>query len=86
MKDFNILINTKKMFDTHVKNKEVAQGKIIEVGRNNDYTTGNLLDYQCFLKHYKPNEIDLSKKTELENIGLKQKITFIGRLDEDNVT
>ena len=56
------------------------------MGRNNDYTTGNLLDYQCFLKHYKPNEIDLSKKTELENIGLKQKITFIGRLDEDNVT
>ena len=27
--------------------------KRIEIGRNNDYTTGNLLDYDYFLTHYK---------------------------------
>ena len=48
--------------------------------RNNDYTTGNLLDYECFSKHEKLIAIDLSKQTVLENSDLKQKINFIGRI------
>ena len=36
--------------------------KVIEMSRNNDYTTGNLLDYKYFSKHYKPNAVDLSEK------------------------
>ena len=48
--------------------------------RNNDYTTGNLLDYEYFWKHYKLIAIDLSKQIELENPDLKQQINFIGRL------
>ena len=35
--------------------------------RNNDYTTGNLLD-EYFSKHYKLTAIDLSKEIELENL------------------
>ena len=31
------------------------------MSKNNDYTTGNLLDYECFSKHYKLMAIDLSK-------------------------
>ena len=54
------------------------------MSRNNDYTTGNLLDYEYFSNHYKLIAIDLSKKIELENPDLKQKINFIGRLDRDN--
>ena len=50
------------------------------MGRNSDYTTGNLLDYEYFSKHYNLIAIDLSKKIELENLDLKQQITFIGRL------
>ena len=46
------------------------------MGRNNDYSTGNLLDYKYFLKHYKLIAIDLSKQIELENPDLKQ-INFI---------
>ena len=49
------------------------------MGRNIDYTTGNLLDYEYFLKHYKLTAIDLSKQTELENSYLKTQINFIGR-------
>ena len=56
------------------------------MSRNNNYTTGNLLDYECFSKHYKLIAIDLSKQTELENLYLKQQINFIGRLEENNAT
>ena len=49
------------------------------MGRKIDYTTGNLLDYEYSLKHYKLTAIDLSKQTELENSYLKTQINFIGR-------
>ena len=69
-----------------VKNKEEAYEKIIEISKNNDYTTGNLLDYEYFSKHYKLIAIDLSKQIELENRNLKQQINFIGKLEVDRAT
>ena len=60
-KDFNVLIDGKSFFDVPVKDKE-ANEKIIEISKNSDYTTGNLLDYEYFSKHYKLIAIDLSKK------------------------
>ena len=66
-----------------VKNKEETYEKIIEMSKNNDYTTSNLLDYECFSKHYKLIAIDLGKQIELENPDLKQQINFIGKLEED---
>ena len=51
--------------------------------KSNDYTTGNLLDYEYFKDHYKLIAIDLSKQIESENPDLKQQINFIGRLEED---
>ena len=54
------------------------------MGRNNDYTTGNFLDYEYFSKHYKLIEIDLSKKIEFKKPDLKQQINLIGRIDENN--
>ena len=56
------------------------------MSKNNDYTTGNLLDYEYFKDHYKLIAIDLSKQIELENPDLKKQINFIGRLEENNVT
>ena len=56
------------------------------MSKNNDYTTGNLLDYEYFSKHYKLIAIDLSKTIELENPDLKQKINFIGKIKEDEAT
>ena len=49
-----------------VKNKEEAYEKIIEISRNNYYTTGNLLHYEYFSKHYKLIAIELSKQIELK--------------------
>ena len=53
------------------------------MNKNNDYTTGNLLDYKYFPKHHRLIAIDLSKQFELENPDLKQQINFIGRLERN---
>ena len=70
IKDFNVLIDGKSFFDVLVKNKEKASEKIIEISKNKDYTTGNLLDYNYFSKYYKLIVIVLSKQIELENSDL----------------
>ena len=59
MKDFNAFIDGKSFFDLPVKNEE-AYEKIIEISKNSDYATGNLLDYEYFSEHYKLIAIDLS--------------------------
>ena len=56
------------------------------LSKNNDYTTGNLLDYEYLKGYYQLIAIDLSKQIELENFYLKQQITSIGRLEENNAT
>ena len=48
--DFNVLIDGKSFFDLPVKNEEEAYEKIIDMSNNNDYTTGNLLDFANFKK------------------------------------
>ena len=69
-------------FDLPIKTEEEAYEKIIDISKNNEYTTGNLLDYEYFKKYYKLIAIDLSKQQVLqENEDLIQKINFIGRLD-----
>ena len=59
-KDFNVLIDGKSFFDVLVKNKEEAYENIMSISNNNDYATGNILDYEYFSKHYKLIAIDLS--------------------------
>ena len=48
--------------------------------RKNGYTTGYLLDYEYFSKHYTLIATDISKQIVLENPDLRQQINFIGRL------
>ena len=83
VKDFNVLTDVKSFFDTPIKNDKETYKQIIKMGRNNDYTTGNFLDYEYYSKHYKLIAIDLSKKIELKNPDLKQQINFIGRLERN---
>ena len=45
-----------------VKNEEEAYNKIIEISRNNDYMTGNLLDFAYFKENYRLIATDLSKQ------------------------
>ena len=83
VKDFNVIIDQLVFFDLPIKTEEEAYEKIIDISRNNEYTTGNLLDYDYFKKYYKLIAIDLSKQQVLqENEDLIQQINFNGRLEE----
>ena len=48
VKDYNVIIDKLAFFDLPIKTEEEAYEKIIDVSRNNEYTTGNLLDYDYF--------------------------------------
>ena len=83
VKDFIVIIDKLALFDLPIKTKEEAYEQVIDISRNNEYTTGNLLDYDYFKKYYKLIAIDLSKQQALqENEDLIQQINFIGRLTE----
>ena len=45
IRDFNELIDNIPFFDQPVKNKQEVYQKLMEMLKNDDYTTGNLLDY-----------------------------------------
>ena len=49
----------------------------MDMSNNNDYTTGNLLDFSYFKENYKLIAIDLSKQTKLKD---PQQLSFIGKL------
>ena len=58
--------------------KKKSMKKNMDMSNNNDYTTGNLLDYPYFKKHYKLIAIDCNcKQTKLKD---PQQINFIGKL------
>ena len=83
VKDFNAIIDKLAFFDLPIKTEEEAYEKIIDISRNNKYTTGNLLDYDYFKKYYELIAIDLTNQQVLqENEDLIQQINFIGRLTE----
>ena len=48
VKDYNVIIDKLEFFDLPIKTEEEAYGKIIDISRNNEYTAGNLLDYDYF--------------------------------------
>ena len=83
VKDYNVVIDKLEFFDLPIKTEGEPYEKIIDISRNNEYTTGNLLDYDYFKKYYKLIAIDLRKQQVLqENEDLIQQIKFIGRLTE----
>ena len=86
IKDFNVLVDGKIFFDVPVKYKEEAYEKIMSISKNNDYTTGNLLDYEYLSKHCKLIAKDLSKQIQLENPDLRQQVNFIGNVEDNKAT
>ena len=83
VKDYNVIIDKLTFFDLPIKTEEEAYEKIIDISRNNECTTGNLLDYDYFKKYYQLIAIDLSKQQVLqENEDLIQQINFTGKLEE----
>ena len=53
----------------------------MDMSNNNDYTTGNLLNFVYFKKNCRLIGIDLSKQTKLKD---PQQISFIGKLENQD--
>ena len=61
IKDFNVIIDKLAFFDLPIKNEEEVYEKIIDISKNDEYTNGNLLDYDYFKIYYKLIATDLTK-------------------------
>ena len=72
IEDFNVLIDNKSLFNQPVKNKQVYE-KLVKMSRNNDYTTGNLLDFSYHQNCYKLVGIDLSRQA---NRSIPEQINY----------
>ena len=82
IKDFNVLIGRRSFFNLLIKNEEEAYKKIFDMSKNNNYTTGNLLNFTYYKENYKLIAIDLSKQTKIKDL---QQINFIGKIErQDN--
>ena len=57
----------KSFFDLPVKNEEEVYEKNMDMSNNNDYTTGNLLDFGYFKENYKLISTHLSKQTIIKD-------------------
>ena len=83
IKDYNVIIDGRNFFDQPLKNdlKTHDNTRKIATGQGDDYTTGCLLDYPYFKKHYKLIAVDLSKQQKLnaDPKGIQQ-INFTGNL------
>ena len=63
-----VIIDGRNFYDNPIENdiEKYRELKKVMTGKGEDYTTGSLLDYNYFLKHYKLLAIDLSKQKELD--------------------
>ena len=73
IKDFNVLIDNNSFFDQPVKKKGSIYKSLLKISKNDDYTTGKLLDN---LYHQKTIGIHLSRQRDT---NIPQKINFIGK-------
>ena len=85
IKGHNVLIDGKNFFDQPVKSSMTTYDNIrkIATGQWDDYTTGCLLNYIYFNKHYKTIAIDLSKQRALDaDPKAIQQINFTGNVEQ----
>ena len=84
IKDYNVMIDGKSLFDQPVKNNKETYENIRKIAteQGNDYTTGCLLDYIHFKNYYKMIAVDLSKQQALDAYPKAiQQINFTANLD-----
>ena len=62
-----------------MKNKPEASEILVEMSQNNNYRTGNLLNYLYHQNYYKCTGIDLSKQ---KNTIIPQQISFVWKLED----
>ena len=65
---YNVIIDGRNFYDNPIENniEKHRELKKVMIGKGEDYTTGSLLDFNYFDKHYKLVAVDLSKQKELD--------------------
>ena len=65
---YNVIIDGRNFYDNPIESntEKYRELKKVMIGKGEGYTTGSLLDYNYFKKHYKLVAVDLSKQKELE--------------------
>ena len=63
-----VIIDGRNFYDNPIESdvEKYRELKKVMIGKGEDYTTGSLLDYNYFKKHYKLVAVDLSKQKELD--------------------
>ena len=65
---YNVIIDERNFYDNPIESDigKYRELKKVMIGKAEDYTTGPLLDFNYFDKHYKVVAVDLSKQKELD--------------------
>ena len=65
---YNVIIDGRNFYDNSIESdtEKYRELKKVMIGKGEDYTTGSLLDFNLFDKHYKLVAVDLSKQKELD--------------------
>ena len=65
---YNVIIDGRNFYDNPIESdiEKYRELKKVMIGKGENYTTGSLLDYNYFKKHYKLVAVDLSKQKELD--------------------
>ena len=65
---YNVIIDGRNFYDNPIESdiEKYRELKKVMIRKGEDYTTGSLLDFNYFLKHYKLVAVDLSKQKELD--------------------
>ena len=68
LEKYNVIIDGRNFYDNPIKSdiEKYRELKKVMIGKGEDYTTGSLLDFNYFDKHYKLVAVDLSKQIELD--------------------
>ena len=67
---YNAIIDGRNFYDNPIESdiEKYRELKKVMIGKGEDYTTGSLLDFNYFDKHYKLVAVDLSKQKELDAV------------------
>ena len=68
LKKYNVIIDGRNFYDNPIESdiEKYRELKKVMIVKGEDYTTGSLLDFNYFDKHYKLVAVDLSKQKELD--------------------
>ena len=68
LEKYNVIIDGRNFYDNPIESdiEKYRELKKVMIGKGEDYTTGSLLDFNYFDKHYKLVVVDLSKQKNLD--------------------